>query len=119
MKRINLHRNKRRLIRQKRNLNRLIKIDNSLPRLLVTKTNAHIFAQLIDMEKGITIASSSSVQLKLKNGNKENASLVGKDLAEKAKKLGVKAVSFDRGGSKYHGRIVALADAARAAGLEF
>lgn len=119
MKRTNVHRNKQRLIRQKRNLNKLIEIDNGLPRLLITKTNAHIFAQLIDMEKGCTIASSSSVSLKLANGNKENASKVGEDVAKKAIKLGYKKVSFDRGGSKYHGRVQALADAARSAGLEF
>ncbi len=119
MKRINVQRNKQRLIRQKRNLNKLIKIDNSLPRLLVTKTNAHIFAQLIDMEKGVTIASSSSVELKLKNGNKESAKKVGADIAAKAIKKGVSKVSFDRGGSKYHGRIMVLADAAREAGLKF
>ncbi len=119
MKRVNVHRNKQRLIRQKRNLNRLIKIDSSLPRLLITKTNAHIFAQLIDLNKQVTIASSSSVSLKLANGNKENAAKVGTDIAKKAIKLGVKKISFDRGGSKYHGRVATLADAAREAGLEF
>ncbi|MGL4950694.1 MAG: 50S ribosomal protein L18 [Mycoplasma sp.] len=119
MKRINLDRNKQRLIRQKRKLVQLNKIDNSLPRLLVTKTNAHIIAQLINIDKGVTIVSSSSLQLKLKNGNKENAAKVGTDIATKALKAGVTAVSFDCGGSKYHGRVATLADAARAAGLKF
>ncbi|MGL4947933.1 MAG: 50S ribosomal protein L18 [Mycoplasma sp.] len=119
MKRINFDRNKQRLIRQKRKLVQLNRIDNSLPRLLVTKTNAHIVAQLIDIEKSVTIVSSSSLQLKLTNGNKENAIKVGTDIATKALKAGVTAVSFDCGGSKYHGRVAALADAARAAGLKF
>lgn len=119
MKRININRNKQRLIRQKRNLNKLVKMDNSLPRLIVTKTNAHIFVQLIDMSKNQTIVASSSVSLKLPNGNKENAAKVGQDIAKKALKQGIEKVSFDRGGSKYHGRIQVLADAAREAGLKF
>lgn len=119
MKRINFDRNKKRLLRQKRTANRLKKIDNDKPRLLITKTNGHIYAQLIDMNKSRTIASSSSLSLKLPNGNIENATKVGEDIAKKAIKIGVKEVSFDRGGSKYHGKILALADAARKQGLVF
>ena len=90
------------------------------PRLNVFRSNSHIFAQLIDDVKGVTLASSSSVELKLKNGgNVEGARLVGKDIAEKAKKLKIKNVVFDRGGYLYHGRVEALADAARENGLEF
>ena len=90
------------------------------PRLNVFRSNTNIFVQLIDDVKGVTLASSSSVELKLKNGgNVEGARLVGKDIAEKAKKLKIKNVVFDRGGYLYHGRVAALADAARENGLEF
>jgi large subunit ribosomal protein L18 len=90
------------------------------PRLSVFRSNTQIYAQLIDDVKGVTVASSSSVALKLKNGgNAEGAAAVGKDIAEKAKKLKIKNVVFDRGGYLYHGRVAALADAARENGLEF
>ena len=90
------------------------------PRLNVFRSNEQIFVQLIDDVKGVTLASSSSVELKIKNGgNVEGATLVGKDIAEKAKKLKIKKVVFDRGGYLYHGRVKALAEAAREGGLEF
>ncbi len=90
------------------------------PRLNVFRSNAQIFAQIIDDEKGVTLVSSSSLELKLTNGgNVEGAKLVGKDIAEKAKKAGIKNVVFDRGGYEYHGRVQALAEAARENGLEF
>ena len=90
------------------------------PRLNVFRSNTQIFAQIIDDVKGVTLASSSSVELKIKNGgNVEGAKLVGKDIAEKAKKLKIKNVVFDRGGYLYHGRVQALAEAARENGLEF
>ena len=90
------------------------------PRLNVFRSNTNIFVQLIDDVKGVTLASSSSVELKLKNGgNIEGARLVGKDIAEKAKKIKIKKVVFDRGGYLYHGRVEALAEAARENGLEF
>ena len=90
------------------------------PRLNVFRSNTQIFAQIIDDVKGITLASSSSVELKIKNGgNAEGAALVGKDIAEKALKLKIKNVVFDRGGYLYHGRVKALAEAARENGLEF
>jgi len=93
---------------------------NDVPRLNIFRSNAHIFAQVIDDEKGHTLASSSSMELKLKNGgNAEGASLVGKDIAEKCKKIKIKKVVFDRGGYLYHGRVKALAEAARKAGLDF
>ena len=89
------------------------------PRLNVFRSNTQIFAQIIDDVKGVTLASSSSVELKIKNGgNVEGAKLVGKDIAEKAKKLKIKNVVFDRGGYLYHGRVQALAEAARENGLE-
>lgn len=93
---------------------------SSIPRLNVFRSNAQIFAQLIDDENGNTLVSSSSIELKLKNGgNVEGAKAVGTDLAKKATKKGIKKVVFDRSGYEYHGRVEALADAARAAGLEF
>ena len=119
MKRINFDKKTQRALRHKRTFNKMRTIDNDRPRLVVTKTNAHITAQLIDDNQNKTIASSSSIQLKLANGNKDNAKLVGKDIAEKILKLGITEIAFDRGGSKYHGRVAALADAARDAGLKF
>lgn len=90
------------------------------PRLNVFRSNSHIFAQIIDDENGTTLVSSSSVELKIKNGgNAEGAKLVGADVAKKATKAGIKNVVFDRGGYQYHGRVEALADAARENGLEF
>ena len=91
-----------------------------VPRLNVFRSNSQIFAQIIDDENGITLVSSSSVELKIKNGgNIEGATLVGKDIAEKAKKKNIEKVVFDRGGYLYHGRVKALAEAARENGLEF
>ncbi len=90
------------------------------PRLNVFRSNSQIFAQIIDDVKGVTLASSSSVELKVKTGgNAEGAALVGKDIAGKAKKAKITKVVFDRGGYLYHGRVKALAEAAREAGLEF
>ena len=91
----------------------------STHRLCVFRSNTAIYAQLIDHVKGVTIASSSSLELQLKNNNLEAAATVGKDIAEKAKKAKIKTVVFDRGGYLYHGRVKALADAARENGLEF
>ena len=89
------------------------------PRLCVFRSNTSIYAQLIDDEKGVTLASSSSLELKLNKSNIEAARAVGKDIAEKAKKAKIKTVVFDRGGYLYHGRVKALAEAARENGLEF
>lgn len=94
--------------------------DSEMPRLNVFRSNKEIYVQVIDDEAGKTLASSSSVALKIKNGgNKEGAKLVGKDIAEKCKKLKIKKVVFDRGGYLYHGRVESLANAARENGLEF
>ena len=93
---------------------------SEMPRLNVFRSNENIFAQIIDDTKGNTLVSSSSVELKIKNGgNVEAAKLVGKDIAEKAKKAKINKVVFDRGGYLYHGRVEALAEAARENGLEF
>ena len=91
-----------------------------VPRLNVFRSNKGIYAQVIDDTKGETLVSSSTLELKIKNGgNIEAASAVGKDIAAKCKKAKINKVVFDRGGFLYHGRVAALADAAREAGLEF
>jgi len=88
------------------------------PRLVVTRSARHLFVQVVDDSKGVTLASASS--FKLTDGDKtERAKQVGKALAESAKSAGVSKVVFDRGGNSYTGRIAAFADAAREAGLEF
>ena len=91
------------------------------PRLAVFRSVAHIYAQIIDDTKGATIVSASSVDKdgKANGGNVAAAKTIGKLVAERAKEKGIKSVVFDRGGYQYHGRIKALADAAREAGLEF
>ena len=94
------------------------------PRLSVFRSDKHIYAQVIDDLAGRTLASASSmntdVRGDLKNGgNIAAAKLVGKAIAERAKAAGVTQVAFDRGGRKYHGRVKALADAAREGGLKF
>jgi large subunit ribosomal protein L18 len=91
------------------------------PRLAVFRSVAHIYAQLIDDNAGTTLASASSVDKggKTNGGNVAAAKAIGKLVAERAKDKGIRQVVFDRGGYQYHGRIKALADAARAAGLEF
>ena len=92
------------------------------PRLSVHRSGKHIYAQLIDDAAGKTIAAASSLDKDLKQAGgatRDAASSVGKALAERAKKAGVSAVVFDRGGFLFHGRVKALADAAREGGLEF
>ena len=90
------------------------------PRLNVYRSLNHIYAQVIDDQKGETLVSTSTLVLKSKSGgNVASAKEIGKAVAELAVKKGIKKVVFDRGGYLYHGRIKALADAAREAGLEF
>ncbi len=90
-----------------------------IPRLSVYRSNTNIYAQIIDDENDATLVSASSLELKLKANNKDTAAKVGEAIAEKALKAGIKKVVFDRGGYQYHGRVEALADAAREKGLEF
>ena len=94
------------------------------PRLAVFKSGRHIYAQVIDDAKGSTLAHASSLDPGLRKeskagGNRDAAGKVGLLVAERAKKAGVTKVVFDRGGYRYHGRVKALADAARQGGLEF
>ena len=88
------------------------------PRLSVHRSGRHIYAQIIDDAAGRTLAAASTLGTK-GGSNVDAASKVGKDLAEAAKKAGVTTVVFDRGGFLFHGRVKALADAAREGGLEF
>jgi large subunit ribosomal protein L18 len=90
------------------------------PRLNIYRSLNHIYAQIIDDAKGETLLSASTLSAKIKTGgNVAAAKEVGKLVAEQAIEKGIKRVVFDRGGYLYHGRVKALADAARAAGLEF
>jgi len=94
------------------------------PRLCVFRSLRHIYAQIIDDEHGVTLAAASTLSPEIRDkiktgGNIEAAKLVGQLIAKKALEKGIKKVVFDRGGYKYHGRVKALADAAREAGLEF
>jgi large subunit ribosomal protein L18 len=94
---------------------------SEMPRLCVFKSNTNIYAQIINDEEGVTLVSASSLDkdLKIKNNNVEAASKVGEAIAKKAKKAGITTVVFDRGGYMYHGKVKALAEAARNNGLEF
>ena len=94
--------------------------DAKTPRLCLYRSNKNIEAQIIDDVKGVTLVASSSMSLKLENGsNIEAAAKVGQDIAQKALAKKIKKVVFDRSGYIYHGRVKALAEAAREAGLEF
>ena len=106
-------------IKRHRKIRQNLSGTETAPRLCVFRSNSAIYAQIIDDTKGVTLVSSSSLELKIKNNNLEAAAAVGKDIAEKAKKAKIKTVVFDRGGYIYHGRVKALADAARENGLEF
>ena len=104
-----------------RRIRRKLSGTEARPRLAVFRSVAHIYAQVIDDVAGKTLVSASTVDKggKTNGGNVAAAKAIGKLVAERAKEKGVKAVVFDRGGYQYHGRIKALADAAREAGLEF
>ncbi|CCX35939.1 50S ribosomal protein L18 [Clostridium sp. CAG:1000] len=106
-------------IKRHRKIRQNLSGTETAPRLCVFRSNSAIYAQIIDDTKGVTLVSSSSLELKIKNNNLEAAAAVGKDIAEKAKKAKIKTVVFDRGGYIYHGRVKALAEAARENGLEF
>ncbi|MBI1407984.1 MAG: 50S ribosomal protein L18 [Caulobacter sp.] len=109
---------KRRAVRVR---NRLKAVANGRPRLTVFRSSKNIYAQVIDDERGVTLASASTLEGegKVKGADKDAAAKVGKLVAERAIEKGVKDVVFDRGGHIFHGRIKALADAAREAGLNF
>ncbi|WP_022819641.1 50S ribosomal protein L18 [Fusobacterium russii] len=116
----------RKASRQKKQMSIRNKISGTpeRPRLSVYRSNTNIFAQLIDDVNGVTLASASTIDKTLKanivnGGNMEAAKLIGKTIAERAKAKGIDTIVFDRSGYKYTGRIAALAEAAREAGLSF
>ena len=108
-------------VRRHYRLRKKVRGEATRPRLAVFRSNKHIVAQVIDDRAGRTLAAASSNEADLRqgSGNKDSAAKVGKLVAERAKAAGVTKVVFDRGGFLYHGRVAALADAAREEGLEF
>jgi large subunit ribosomal protein L18 len=114
--------NKRNAIRQRIHARIREKLSGTAerPRLNIYRSLNHIYAQVVDDQKGETLLQASTLSLKLKSGgNVSAAKEIGKAVAEQAVAKGIKKVVFDRGGYLYHGRVKALADAAREAGLEF
>jgi large subunit ribosomal protein L18 len=110
--------------RRRFRVRRSIRGTTERPRLTVFRTHKHIYAQVIDDSTGRTLASASSMDTTLRDGlgfggNKQAAEAIGKAVAERAQAAGVSQVCFDRGAFRYHGRVAALAEAARAAGLQF
>ncbi|OAL10379.1 50S ribosomal protein L18 [Candidatus Mycoplasma haematobovis] len=103
--------------RHKRVLKQVRRGNNHI-RLRITKTNTHVYANALNDLEQKTIASSSSLTLKLPNGNKENCVLLAKDLSKKLKSLKVEQLVLDRGGHKYHGKIAVIADTLRAEGIK-
>ncbi len=107
-------------LRIHKRIRRRVRGTEQRPRLAVFRSVKHIYAQVIDDVQGHTLVSAASTQeMKAGGGNLAGAKAIGQLVAERAKDKGIKAVVFDRGGYLYHGRVKALADAARAAGLEF
>ncbi len=108
--------------RRQRVRSQLRKIGGGRPRLSIHRSGKHIYAQVIDDANGATVAAASTLEKDLRGSagsNKDAASAVGKLIADRASKAGVKTVIFDRGGFLYHGRVKALAEAAREGGLDF
>ena len=105
-------------------IRRVVRGSVERPRLVVYRSSKHIYAQVVDDDRGVTVVAAGSLSPELKEsvrsgGNVAAAKAVGELIARKAQASGIGAVVFDRGGYKYHGRVKALADAARAAGLVF
>lgn len=114
--------NQRRQLRRRRHVRKGIQGTAERPRLSVFRSSKHIYAQLIDDLKGVTLVAASSKQKDVGmayGGNIKAATAVGKKIADLAKEKGISLAAFDRGHYRYHGRIKALADAARAGGLKF
>ena len=110
--------------RKRRTRHRIRKVGRLKPRLSVFRSGKHIYAQVIDDLSGRTVAAASTLDKDIRDGlktgaNRHAAAQVGKVVAERAKSAGVETVVFDRGGYLYHGRVKALGDAAREAGLKF
>ena len=108
--------------RRRRRIRKKVKGTAERPRLSVFRSNRHIYAQVIDDQGGRTLVAASTLEKGLDLAGKkksEQAQMVGRLIAERAKQAGVEAVVFDRGGNLYHGRVKALAEAAREGGLKF
>lgn len=121
---MNILEKRRKLLRRKARVRLTLRGTSSRPRLSVYRSNSHIYAQIIDDTDGRTIVSASSCDPGLRGrlksgGNVEAAKQVGLLLAERAKAIPVNSVVFDRGGRLYHGRVKALAEAARSSGISF
>ncbi|MFM7074988.1 MAG: 50S ribosomal protein L18 [Planctomycetaceae bacterium] len=115
---------RRQRMRRRFRVRRSIRGTAERPRLAVFRTHKHIYAQIIDDAAGRTLVAASTMDKQLRDavgfgGNKQAAEAIGKAVAERARAAGITKVCFDRGAFRYHGRVAALADAARAAGLEF
>jgi large subunit ribosomal protein L18 len=115
-------RNRQRLRRARQTRAKISEL--AVVRLTVHRSNSHIYAQVIDPSGAKVLASASTIEPEVRDsvktgGNVKAAAEVGRRIAERAKKLGIEAVAFDRAGYKFHGRVKALAEAARAAGLKF
>ena len=110
-----------RRLRIKRRIRKIVTGTAEQPRLAVFRSNKEIYAQIINDATGVTLVAASSKQkdIKAKGTKTEVAAIVGKAIAEKAVKAGIETISFDRGGYLYHGRVKALAEAAREGGLKF
>jgi large subunit ribosomal protein L18 len=111
----------RRVARMRRHfrLRKKVRGTAARPRLVVTRSARHLYAQVVDDARGATLVSASTYKLDAGGDKTAQARAVGRELAERARAAGIAAVVFDRGGNRYHGRIAALADAAREGGLEF
>ena len=107
------------LERRKKRVRKTISGTAQRPRVTVFRSLKHIYAQAVDDESGATLVAASSVALKVPGGSIEGAKAVGKVFGERAREKGIQRVCFDRNGRLFHGRVKALADAAREAGLEF
>ena len=108
-------------VRRHRRVRKRVVGTSGRPRLCVFRSNKHIYAQVIDDTSGLTLAAASTVEAGLREGSTGNidaAKAVGQLVGERAKAAGINQVVFDRGGFRYHGRVAALCDGARAAGLE-
>ena len=117
---LNLQKKNEERVRRHKRVRNVVNGTPDCPRLNVFRSNANIFAQVIDDTTGKTLCATSSVELKLENGgNVEAAKKVGEAIAKKCLAAKIESVRFDRGGYVYHGRVQALADAAREAGLKF
>jgi large subunit ribosomal protein L18 len=115
---------RRQQLRRRRHVRRKVRGTAERPRLTIFRSNKHMYAQLIDDDAGVTLAAASSAAIKVSDkasygGNVKGAVTVGKKIAEEAKAKGITKAAFDRGHYKYHGRVKALADAAREGGLQF